>query len=335
MERIPVTVIGGYLGAGKSTLLNRLLHESGERRLAVIVNDFGDINIDIELIESRDNETINLANGCVCCSIGDDLATVLFELSRQEKPPEQIVIEASGVASPASIARYGNLPGLCTDATFVVVDAEQVRSKAQDRYVGATVRRQISQGDVLILNKIDLVGPEERQSVLQWLHECAEDVQIVESLFGNVPLGLLICDGLDGYSRHHGDSRVLSDASIGNEARHVFESWSHSTTVPLDENAFRLMVQRLPDGILRGKGILRFHGSPHRSTVFQLVGKRWSLELARTEPADDGCSRLVMIGLPGTIDEAWLARQLDPTTLKDLPVWGTVLDDVQRAAKRT
>ena len=103
---MPVTVIGGYLGAGKTKLLNRLLAEAEGRRLAVLVNDFGEVNIDAALIANRDGETISLTNGCVCCSIGDNLGMTLYDLAERPDGPEHILVEASGVADPARIAGY-------------------------------------------------------------------------------------------------------------------------------------------------------------------------------------------------------------------------------------
>jgi hypothetical protein len=104
---VPVTIIGGYLGAGKTTLINALLAADHGRRLAVLVNDFGAVNIDVELIERHDGETISLTNGCICCSIADSLGESLDQVLALEPRPDQIVIEASGVADPAAIAGYG------------------------------------------------------------------------------------------------------------------------------------------------------------------------------------------------------------------------------------
>ena len=100
-------MIGGYLGAGKTTLVNRLLSDSGGRRLAVLVNDFGAINVDAGLVSSRSGETISLTNGCVCCSMGGELLFELAGLRDRDDPPEHVIIEASGVGDPAAIAMYG------------------------------------------------------------------------------------------------------------------------------------------------------------------------------------------------------------------------------------
>src|SRR5208283_5132765 len=155
---IPVTIIGGYLGAGKTSLLNTLLRGDHGLRLAVLVNDFGSINIDAELIASHDGETISLTNGCVCCSMVDNLAITLLELLGRQPPPDHIVIEASGVADPRRIAFYGAAhPRLRLDGLIVVADAETIGARVLDRYVGELVMRQLAEADLLVLSKIDLI----------------------------------------------------------------------------------------------------------------------------------------------------------------------------------
>ena len=125
---IPVTLIGGYLGAGKTTLVNHLLRERGERRIAVLVNDFGELPIDDALIESRDGPLLRLAGGCVCCSFGSDLMAALQQMLALQPAPQHILIETSGVALPAAVARMlGLLPGLQLDALLVLADAETLR----------------------------------------------------------------------------------------------------------------------------------------------------------------------------------------------------------------
>ena len=157
-DPIPLTVIGGYLGAGKTTLLNQLLRHNAGRRLAVLVNDFGSINIDAALITQHDGETMSLTNGCICCSLANGFLTALTQLKERPEPPEHIIVEASGVADPLKIGQYGHLPGFRLDGVIVLADAETVRRRARDSYVGRTVIRQLQGADVLILTKPDLVS---------------------------------------------------------------------------------------------------------------------------------------------------------------------------------
>ncbi|MEO7203016.1 MAG: GTP-binding protein, partial [Candidatus Tumulicola sp.] len=127
MKPIPVAVIGGYLGAGKTTLLNALLRNANGLRYAVLVNDFGSVNIDGEMIASSGTRAIELTNGCMCCTIGGDLILALQELVTRDAVPERIVIEASGVADPRAIARLAAChPALYVQGTVVIADAETI-----------------------------------------------------------------------------------------------------------------------------------------------------------------------------------------------------------------
>lgn len=149
---IPLTVIGGYLGAGKTTLINHLLTSETTRRLGVLVNDFGAINIDADLIERHDGETLALSNGCVCCSIRDDLGAALESL--RPKNIDHVLIEASGVAQPAKVADYGlTWPGYDLAGTVVLVNAKALKTQLQDKYIGKLVATQLQQADLLVVTR--------------------------------------------------------------------------------------------------------------------------------------------------------------------------------------
>ena len=165
---IPLTVIGGFLGAGKTTLLNRLLAGATGRRFAVLVNDFGALDIDGRLVAAHGGDTIALANGCVCCTIGDSLIETLVKLAETPDRFDHIVVEASGVADPARIADLAVLePRLMRDGVVVVVDAWDVRARADDRRMGDTVVRQIKAADLIVLNKVDIA--EDVPATRAWL----------------------------------------------------------------------------------------------------------------------------------------------------------------------
>ena len=154
---VPVTLIGGYLGAGKTTLINRLLsHPTLPMGTAVLVNDFGDINIDESLIrsESADGTVIGLSNGCICCSISNDLSKALDELNRL--PIQHVILETSGVAEPVRVWQNCHYPGFQPKAAVVVVDAANFTNRAEDKYVGELVRAQVEQAHLLVISKTDV-----------------------------------------------------------------------------------------------------------------------------------------------------------------------------------
>ncbi len=151
---IPVTIIGGYLGAGKTTLINRLLAEREPQGIAVMVNDFGAINIDAELLrESADGRIRSFANGCICCSIGEDFGTALEALRQQPEAIDHVIVEASGVATPANLRRQCHAPGFQARGCLVVVDGTNYARKSGDKYIGSLLDQQIREADWLHLNR--------------------------------------------------------------------------------------------------------------------------------------------------------------------------------------
>ena len=156
-SEVPVTVIGGYLGSGKTTLVNQLLRHANGLRLAVLVNEFGALPIDADLIESSDENVINIAGGCVCCSYGSDLIATLLDLQQVQPQPDHVLIEASGVALPDAIAQSVTLIIRYTiDGIIVVADSETIRNQGQDRYLAGTIKHQLDAADIILLNKVDL-----------------------------------------------------------------------------------------------------------------------------------------------------------------------------------
>ncbi len=296
-----VTVIGGYLGAGKTTLVNHILRTADER-IAVLVNDFGDINIDEDLIASQDGDTISLANGCICCSLVDGFAAALETVSALDPQPERLVIESSGVADPATVAAYGHAPGLTLDATIVVVDAETIRRKARDEYVGDTVLRQLGSGDIVIMNKIDLVSDEDAAATEQWLRERCPAAVIVGSTNGVVDPALLfgvVEPGVPVSKHDHGHAHAES----------LFESWSWTGAAPVERSAVEAMMEATPDEVVRAKGVFLLTDEPDHVMALQRVGRRWTLRRARPRTTETE-SRMVVIGLHGAVSDSWIGEQL-------------------------
>ena len=293
---IPLTVIGGFLGAGKTTLLNRLLTETSGRRFAVLVNDFGDIAIDGALVAEHGGDTITFANGCLCCTIGDSLLQTLNQLLARPMPPEHIVVEASGVADPRQIADVGTLhPALQRDLTIVLVDGETIRERAEDARLQETVGSQLDSAEVLVLNKIDLIGEAQCSALRAWLAQRAPAAAIMESVQARLPLGLLFGAASD---------RAAS-AQIGHGAGHDHGAQFRSLTLRLERpvhlDRLRDALAALPRPVLRVKGFVR---TGDETFLVQRAGRRLQIEKwRRAETPPPAC--LVFIGLPEMPDEAW------------------------------
>lgn len=166
----PFSVVGGFLGAGKTTLLNRLLADPQAPRCAVLVNDFGDIAVDRALIESHGGETIAMQNGCICCSIGDDLARGIATVLDLAARPEHIVVEASGVAHPGRVAAVARAsPELAPGGVFVLADAGAVREQLQDQWIADTVHRQLQSAAHILVSKLEPLPPRDQAGVIDLL----------------------------------------------------------------------------------------------------------------------------------------------------------------------
>ena len=158
---IPLTLISGYLGTGKTTLINNLLRTT-KKKIALLVNDFGDVNIDESLIEARTDSVLSIAGGCVCCSYGNELIETLESMNSNELLPDHIVLEASGIALPSKIIQTISLMDfLSFHGTVLLTDASRLRSQLNDLYISDTISLQIEQHDLLVLNKTDLLEEDE------------------------------------------------------------------------------------------------------------------------------------------------------------------------------
>lgn len=308
---VPLTVIGGYLGAGKPTLLNQILRNNRDRRLTVLVNNFGSINIDAELVAGREENTIALNNGCICCSLAGGFVVALTGLRERDEPPEQVIVEASGVADPRKTGQYGYMPGYRLDGVIVVADAESVRTRVAGEHVGAQVTQQLRGADLIVLNKTDLVGAQERTAVRAWLHDLEPDARVIEAQHGAVPLPLLLGDQPAAPTRH---KRGVAERDHHHRHDHhhdlAYATWSYTSDAPLAGDSVRAFAAELPEGIVRAKGILQLREAPERRTVFQWVGRRWSLKPGEPWGSKQPRTQLVAIGLPGSVDDNRLETML-------------------------
>jgi G3E family GTPase len=306
---IPVTIIGGYLGAGKTTLVNHLLRQREGRRIAVLVNDFGELSIDADLIEAREGDLLRLAGGCVCCSFGSDLMAALLQMRAMQPAPDHILIETSGVALPGAVARTLSLvDGLMLDAVLVLADAESLRERAADRYVGDTVSLQLREADLVVLNKIDLVPAEQMQDLGLWLAEVAPGTRCLSCEHGRLSAALVLGIGM-------AQERVAPPRSVqtplalpaATPASELFESLSlqFEHSVHLERLAGALADPAL--NLLRAKGLMR--DSQGRAHSLQQVGSR--VVLAASVHPQPLLGRLVCIGPRGALDGQRIRKLVD------------------------
>lgn len=289
---LPVTTIGGYLGSGKTTLVNHLLRNANGLRLAILVNEFGDLAIDEDLIEAESDDIISIAGGCVCCSFGSDLSAALMDLSKMSPRPDHILIESSGVAIPSSIAAsIGLLNGFSADGVVVLADAETIEKSASDPYMGDTVSRQLDDANIILLNKTDLVDANALKATKHWLERQNPQARVVKSVQGAVPPETVLESflGRNSTTKSHFETANLDMLTL-----------MPNGSVDVEKLAKALALDGL--GIIRAKG---FVTSPDgEKMLIQVVGNRWQTSRARDE-LDDG---IVCLGFKGVLDRTELGK---------------------------
>jgi len=297
-------VIAGFLGAGKTTLLNRILNERHGLRIGVLVNDFGDVSIDSQLVTNIQGETISLANGCICCTIRDDLVNAILQLIDTETPPDFIVTETSGVSDPEAAARAlvistKTAPKIALNCIITVVDAEQVLDLNGNNEKLAI--DQIEAADIVVVNKVDLVTARQLQRVRLWIQNISPLARLIETNYGQVPMELIFDVG--EFSRVVAEKTAHNHEHDHTDHSETFSSYTWSEDQALAFQPIYHAFKTLPLSVFRAKGILHLRDVDDKRVIFQMVGKR--VNLAKGEPWGDTKprSQIVVIGPRGVINE--------------------------------
>ena len=294
---VPILLVAGFLGAGKTTVVNHLLAHAEGRRIAAVVNDFGAVNIDAELITGASDGVVSLSNGCICCSLEGDLLRTLAALLRRDPRPEFIVIETSGVADPADIVRNLMDPMIWREApletVLCVVDATLPVAKLND----ALLRSQLRAADVVALSKVDLVDAATRAQIRDAVRAVRSAAVVVDALHGEVPAELLFPADPERVpvTREPGRRGPVADR---------FETLSWTSQSPLSLPRLQQAIGRLAPKLARAKGLFETAEQPGRLTVFQFAGGRATLAPGGTPPAGVPRARIVFIAEIGVLSRA-------------------------------
>jgi G3E family GTPase len=289
---VPILLVAGFLGAGKTTVVNHLLAHAQGRRIAAVVNDFGAINIDAELIAGASDGVVSLANGCICCSLEGDLLRTLATLLRRDPQPEVIVIETSGIADPADIVRNLMDPIIFREApletVLCVVDATLPVGKLDD----ALLKSQLRAADVVALSKVDLVDEVARATLRDAVRAARPSAVVVDAINGDVPTALLFPADPDHLPREIAPRRPAEDR---------FETLSWISDHPVSLSKLQQAIARLAPKLARAKGLFETIEQPGRQMVFQLAGGRATLVPGGATAAGVPRARIVFIAEVGVL----------------------------------
>jgi G3E family GTPase len=296
-------VLAGFLGSGKTTLLNRILAGDHGLRVAVLVNDFGSIDIDGRLIAGRDANVLVLDNGCICCTIGADLVSQLIALLEASSCPEHVLVECSGVSDPGRLLVALHDPHLRrlarVDGLITLVDSAAVEKIPPAGLELA--RRQLAAADVIVLNKVDLVSREELERLRVRIAYPA--ARIVEAVHAAVPLDVVLDIGSS-----NGTSR---QRRVGYGHDHTaFTTWSWTCAKPLAYQAARDALASLPPSVFRAKGFLYLAETPRERVVVHVVGQRMDMRPLGPWNGARAQTELVFVSLDPDVDQGQVRARL-------------------------
>jgi len=334
-QGLPVTIITGFLGSGKTTLLNHILTNQQGLKTAVLVNEFGEIGIDNELIVTTGEDMVELNNGCVCCTINNDLVEAVYKILEREDKVDYLVVETTGLADPLPVAltflgtELRDMTRL--DSIVTMVDCENF---SLDLFSSEAANSQIAYGDIIVLNKIDLVDEADVDSLEVRIRDIKAGARILRTTKSQVPLPLILSVGLfesDKYfeskapehkhDHDHAHEHHVHDEHCGHDHRdhdhdhhhsnHLendgFTSLSFQSDKPFAIRQFQYFLDhQLPESVFRAKGIIWFNESANRH-IFHLSGKRFTIEDEQWKGAPK--TQLVLIGQ--NLDHDTLREQLE------------------------
>ena len=338
VKKIPATIITGFLGAGKTTLIRHMLENVQGRRIALIINEFGDLGVDGDILKGcgdetcREEDVMELSNGCICCTVADDFIPTMEKLLAREDKPDHIVIETSGLALPQPLVRAFNWPGISTqvtvDGVVTVVDGKAVTDGRFAHSVEAIDAQrkldenldhetplselfedQVACADMIVVNKTDLLDAAQADALVASLHSSARDgVQVVKTSMGKLPVDVLLGQGIgaeaDLTSRHELHHHHHDDDEHGHhhhEHDHdAFESFVVNLGEISDAKQFADQTSDIirAHDILRLKGFAAVAGKPMRLTL-QAVGPRVDTYFDQPFDTAPRVTRLVVIGQAG------------------------------------
>jgi len=317
-HEIPVTIVTGFLGSGKTTLLNHILDNQQGLKVAVIVNEFGDIDIDSQLLVAVDENILQLANGCICCTINQGLVNAVQAIADRVESVDYLVIETTGVADLLPIVQSFTTTSLQQvtriDSVLTVVDAESFTS---EHYHSEAALNQLIFGDIILLNKTDLVTPKVVAELEDYIRSIKPNARIINTEYGRVPLPLILDVGIDRVN-----PALKSPKSSHEHSHHLendgFSSVSFESELPLILPKFQDFLDRLSPDVCRAKGILKFQGSQLRH-VLQMSGKRYEMKSMQIEKMSASRWRSLSPGEspPGNINQLiFIGRNLNNESIR-------------------